>query len=170
MVSEKLMKDLNEQIRFEYESAHYYLAMAAYCDAEDLPGFADFFKVQAEEERFHAMKFYNFVNDMDGRVTIGKLNEPKNDYTSVLEVFESALEHERKVTERIYKLMDTATEEREHATISMLKWFIDEQVEEENSMKDIIARLKRLGDNSHGLYMMDKELGQRTFTPPANEE
>ncbi|MTI48273.1 ferritin [Sporosalibacterium faouarense] len=169
MVSEKLMKELNEQIRFEMESAHYYLGMAAHCDAEDLPGFAHFFKVQAEEERFHADKFYNFVNDMDGRAIIGALGQPQNEFKSVLEVFEYALEHEKKVTARIYKLMDIANEEREHATISMLKWFIDEQVEEENSMKDIIVKIKRLGQDSHGLYMLDQELGQRTFTPPASE-
>ena len=169
MVSEKLMKELNEQLRFEMESAHYYMGIAAYCDSEDLVGFGTFFKVQAEEERFHAMKFYNFINDMDGRVEIGALNQPKNEFESVLEAFEFALDHEREVTKRIYNLMDIATEEREHATISMLKWFIDEQVEEENSMKDIISRLKRLGDDSHGLYMLDQELGQRTFTPPANE-
>lgn len=166
MVSEKLMKELNEQVRFEMESAHYYIAMAAYCDAENLSGFANFFKVQAEEERFHADKFYNFINDMDGRVAIGALGEPKNDFESVLEVFEAALNHEKEVTKRIYKLMDIAEEEKEYATISTLKWFIDEQVEEENSMKDIIVKLKRLGKDTHGLYMLDQELGIRTFTPP----
>lgn len=163
------MEDLNEQIRFEMESAHYYLAMAAYCDSEDLPGFGHFFKVQAEEERFHAMKFYNFVNDMDGRVTIGILNEPKNEYKSLLEAFETALAHEKKVTARIYKLMDLAQQEKEHATISMFHWFIDEQVEEENTMKEIITKIKRFGDNSQGLYTLDEQLGQRVFTPPTNE-
>lgn len=169
MLSEKLMEMLNEQIRFEMESAHYYMAMAAYCDSEDLPGFGHFFKVQADEERFHSMKFYNFVNDMDGRVIVGQLNEPKNDYKSLLEVFETALQHEKKVTMRIYNLMDLAQQEREHATISMLHWFIDEQVEEENTMKEIITKIKRLGENSHGLYMLDDQLGQRVFTPPVGE-
>ena len=170
MLSEKFIEMLNEQIRFEMESAHYYMAMAAYCDFEDLPGFAHFLKVQAEEENFHAKKFYDFVNDIDGRVKMGKLNEPKNDYESLLEVFETALQHEKKVTKRIYDLMDVAQEEKAYSAMSILNWFIDEQVEEENSMNDIIIRIKRIGDNSHGLYMLDNQLGQRVFTPPADEE
>jgi ferritin len=169
MLSERLLKELNEQVKYELYSAHYYLAMAAYCASEDLDGFANFFKVQAEEEKFHAMKFFDFINDMDGRVTILALEEPNNEFNSVLDVFKAALEHEKFVTSRIYKLMDIAVEEKEHATISLLKWFVDEQVEEENSMKMIIKKLERLGDNSQGLYMLDEELSQRTFTPPATE-
>lgn len=169
MLSERLLKELNEQVKYELYSAHYYLAMAAYCASEDLDGFANFFKVQADEEKFHAMKFFDFINDMDGRVTILGLEEPNNEFNSVLDVFKAALEHEKFVTSRIYKLMDIAVEEKEHATISLLKWFVDEQVEEENSMKMIIKKLERLGDNSQGLYMLDEELSQRTFTPPATE-
>lgn len=167
MLSEKLLNALNDQVNYEFLSAHYYLAMAAYCNEKDLNGFAHFFTVQAEEERFHAMKFYNYIYDMDGKVTITGMPDPKNDYKSLLEVFNTALEHEKSVTKRIYNLMDIASEEREHATISMLKWFIDEQVEEENSMKTIITKLERLGEDSHGVYMLDEELGQRVFTPPA---
>ncbi|RKD34183.1 ferritin [Thermohalobacter berrensis] len=170
MLSEKLLEELNEQIKYELYSSHYYLAMAAYCAAQDLEGFAHFFKVQAEEEKFHAMKLFDFVNDMDGRVVIKSLDEPKNDFESIEDVFHSALSHEKFVTKRIYKLMDIATEEREHATISLLKWYVDEQIEEENSMKDILTKVRRLGKDSHGLYMLDKELGQRTFTPPADGE
>lgn len=166
MLSEKLLNALNDQVNYEFESAHYYLALAAYCADQDLDGFAHFFVIQAEEERFHAMKFYNYINEMDGRVTLTSMNEPKNDFASVIDVFEYALNHEKSVTKRIYNLMDLATEEREHATISVLQWFIDEQVEEEASMKTIIKKLKRLGDNSHGIFMLDQELGQRTFTPP----
>lgn len=169
MLSERLLNELNKQIKYELYSAHYYLAMAAYCADQDLDGFANFFMVQAEEEKFHAMKFFNFINEMDGRVTMLSLEEPKNDYESVVDVFKSALEHEKFVTGRIYKLMDIATEEKEHATISLLKWFVDEQVEEENSMKAILKKLERLGDNSHGIFMLDQELSQRTFTPPAAE-
>lgn len=106
---------------------------------------------------------------MDGRVIVGQLNEPKNDYKSLSEAFETALQHEKKVTTRIYNLMDLAQQEKEHATISMLHWFIDEQVEEENTMKEIITKIKRLGENSHGLYMLDDQLGQRVFTPPVGE-
>lgn len=166
MISEKLLNALNDQVNYEFESAHYYLAMAAYCADQDLDGFANFFVVQGEEERFHAMKLYNFINEMDGRVTLTSMREPKNEFTSMVDVFETALEHEKSVTKRIYNLMDIATEEKEYATISVLKWFIDEQVEEEASMKGIIKKLKRLEGNSHGIFMLDQELGQRTFIPP----
>lgn len=169
MLSERLLNELNKQIKFELYSAHYYLAMAAYCADQDLDGFANFFMVQAEEEKFHAMKFFNFINEMDGRVKILGLEEPKNDYESLVDVFKSALEHEKFVTSRIYKLMDIATEEKEHATISLLKWFVDEQIEEQSSMKLILKKLERLGDNSHGIFMLDQELSQRVFTPPATE-
>jgi len=169
MISEKLLKGLNDQTNYEFLSAHYYLALAAYCNDQDLDGFAHFFVIQAEEERFHAMKFYNFINDMDGRVTITGISDPENEFNSLIDVFQTALEHEESVTKRIYNLMDIAIEEREHATISLLKWFVDEQVEEEASMKNIIKKLKRLGEDTHGIYMLDQELAQRVFTPPVAE-
>ncbi|MGE4282534.1 MAG: ferritin [Clostridia bacterium] len=167
MLSERLLQEINKQIKYEFESAHLYMAMAAYCDAEDLPGFANFYKVQADEERFHAMKFYNFLDDMDARVFLYGLDEPNNNYTSVLEAFQKSLEHEKFVTKRIYTLMDIATEEKEHATISLLKWFIDEQVEEESMFNANIKKLQRVKDNPAALYMLDDELAQRVFTPPA---
>lgn len=167
MLSEKLAKALNDQMNFEFLSAHYYLAMAAYFEDQDLSGFAHFFIVQAEEERFHAMKFYNFINEMDERATIQSISEPKNEFKSYIDVFETALSHEKEVTKRIYNLMDIATEEREHATISFLRWFIDEQVEEEATMKNIIKKLQRIGNDSHAVYTLDQELAARVFTPPA---
>lgn len=170
MLSERLLEELNLQIKYELYSAHYYLAMAAYCASEDLPGFENFFKAQAEEEKFHAMKFFDFVNEMDGTVKILGLEEPEDNFESVADVFKKALDHEKFVTGRIYKLMDIATEEKEHATISLLKWFVDEQIEEENSMKTILTRLNRMGENSHGLYMLDQELAKRVFNPPVDTE
>ena len=166
LISEKLFQQLNEQIKYELYSANLYLAMAAYCASEDLEGFANFFKVQADEEKFHAMKFFDYVNEMGGRVKIFGYDDPNNDYNSMLHVFEQAYAHEQLVTKRIYDLMDTAMEEREHATISFLKWFIDEQVEEESTMDGIIKKLRRIGDDSNGLYLLDGELANRTFTPP----
>lgn len=169
MVSQKLIEALNEQLNFEYLSAHYYLGMAAYFSNEGLDGFANFFMVQAEEERFHARKFYDYINEMDGRVTITSIEGVQNEFDSPIDVFKGALHHEQIVTKRIYNLMDIAMEEREHATVSFLKWFIDEQVEEEAGMKDKITKLERISGNSHALYMMDADLGARTFTPPAAE-
>ncbi len=170
MVSEKLFKELNEQLNFEYESSNIYLAMAAYCASLDLDGFENFFLVQSEEERFHASKFYNYINEVNGRVKISAYDEPQNEYESLLDAFEIALGHEELVTERIYKLMDLAQEEREYATISFLKWFIDEQVEEMNMFNKIIQKIKMIGDNANGLIMLDKELAQRTFTPPTDTD
>jgi len=167
MFSEKLLAELNTQIMYEFYSAHYYLAMAAYCASEDLDGFENFFKVQADEEHFHAMKFYDYINEMGGRVEMKGFKDPKKDYASMVEVFSLALEHEKFVTKRIYQLMDLATEEKEHATISFLKWFIDEQVEEEATMNGVLKKLERFGEGGSGIMMLDSELAQRTFTPPA---
>lgn len=167
MISERLLKELNKQINFEFFSAHIYLAMAAYCAAEDFDGFSNFFKVQAEEEKFHAMKLYNFVNEMNGRVVLEGMPNPQNDYKSLLDVFEISLAHEKSVTKRIYNLTDIATEEKEHATISLLRWFIDEQVEEEASITRIINKLSRIKDDPSSLYMLDNELATRVFVPPA---
>jgi ferritin len=166
MISQNLNDAINDQIRFEFESASFYLAMAAYCESEDLPGFANFFKVQNQEETFHAMKFYDYINQRGGRVKIYGTAEPKNDFDSVLDTFKQGYDHEQEVTKRIYKLSDIAMDERDHATISFLKWFIDEQVEEEASLDAIIKKLKRIKDDPSSLYMLDTELAARVFTPP----
>lgn len=170
MISEKLVNELNEQIKYELFSSNLYLAMAAYCASEDLDGFANFFKVQAEEETFHGMKIFDYVIERGQRTKISALDAPENNYASVLDAFKKAYEHEQFVTKRIYTLMDLASDEREHATISFLKWFIDEQVEEESMFSALVAKLERIGDNPNALYMLDSELAQRTFTPPADAE
>ncbi|TVP83686.1 MAG: ferritin [Alkalicoccus sp.] len=166
MLSEKLTEALNEQMNYEFYSAHVYLATAAYCSAESLDGFANFFLVQSEEERFHAMKFYNFINDMGERAAISGMDHPSNTFTSVLETFEKSLEHEKEVTRRIYRLADLAMDEREHATMTFLNWFIEEQVEEEASFDTLIQRLNRIGEDKNAFEMLDSELAKRTFTPP----
>lgn len=168
MVSEKLLNALNEQFNYELLSAHYYIGIAAYCADQELDGFANFFMEQAAEERFHAMKIYNYINEVDGRVKVEGISEPQNEFASLAEAFEYALDHERSVTKRFYNIMDIAQEEKEHATISFLQWFIDEQVEEEANMKGILAKLKRLGNESYGIFALDDELAQRVFTPPTN--
>jgi ferritin len=168
MLSEKLVELINKQINYEFFSEHIYLAMSAYCADQDLDGFANFFRVQAEEERFHAMKFFDYVIEMNDRVRIKGMPESRNDYESIIDAFRSALEHERSNTRNIYEIADVATEERNHATISFLKWFIDEQVEEEAIMNSLIKKLQRIGNDSAALYMLDTELAARTFVPPTN--
>lgn len=168
MLPERLINKLNDQMNFEFYSSHIYLAMSAYFESIDLPGFANFFRVQAEEEKFHAMKFYKYINEMEGRIVFTGIQDVENEYASALAALKSALEHEKKVTRRIYELMDIALEEREHATISFLKWFIDEQVEEEATINSLIKKLEKIGDDVSALYSLDEQLATRVFTPPAN--
>ena len=166
MLSQRLSSALNDQVNFEFYSEYTYMAMAAYCESQDFPGIANFFKVQAQEERFHAMKFYDYIFQMEGRVIFKELPAPESEYSNILDVFKKSLQHEKTVTKKVYNLMDIAMEEREHATISLLKWFIDEQVEEENSFNSLIKRIQRIGDNPAALFMLDAELAARVFTPP----
>lgn len=170
MLSEKLLKALNDQITHEFASANLYMSMAAYCAAEGFEGFSNFFIVQAEEERFHAMKFFTFVNELGARAVISGYPDPEHDFASVKDAFEKALAHEKFVTKRIHDLLDLAEAEKHRPTISFLQWFVDEQVEEEDSFNTIIDKLNILGNAGPGLYMLDKELGQRTFSPVASEE
>lgn len=166
MLSEKLVELINKQINYEFFSESVYLALAAYCADQDLDGFANFFRVQAEEERFHAMKFFDFVVEMNERVRITSMPEPRNDYNSLLDAMKASLEYEKTNTRNIYGIADAATDERNHAAISFLKWFIDEQVEEEALMNTLIKKLERIGNDSAALYLLDTELAARTFVPP----
>lgn len=166
MIKQTLQDAINSQINKEFFSEYYYLSMAAYFESEDLPGFANFFKVQVEEERFHAMKFFDYLNERGGKVNLTGIDSPKTDFESPLQVFELAYKHEQYVTESINGLMDIAIKENDHALKSFLQWFIDEQVEEEATMSKYVNQLKRLNGNGHGIMMLDRELAQRSFVPP----
>lgn len=168
MLSQKLVDELNEQIKFEFHSSHLYLAAAAYCYTIDLDGFANFFIVQAEEEKFHAMKFFNYINEMDADIEIKNFEVPKVEYKGIEDLINYTYKHEKLVTERIYHLMDIATKENEYATISFLKWFIDEQVEEMATFKSLLQKLKRTAGDPTFLYKLDDEYATRVFTPPTN--
>ncbi|OOM76720.1 ferritin [Clostridium sp. BL-8] len=165
MLSEKLLNSLNEQVNFELYSAYTYLAMAAYCESIDLIGCANFFKVQSKEELDHAMKFYNYIFQKNGVVELEQIEKPHTNFDNVSHVFEMAYIHEQLVTRKIYNIADIAEEEKEHATKSLLKWFIDEQVEEENNLNNIIKKLKRSENNPAALYMLDDELAARVYVP-----
>ena len=166
MLSEKLHNELNSQVNFEFFSAYLYLSMAAYAESIDLSGFANFFRIQFQEEQFHAMKFYDYIFQKDGIVELEAIAKPDMRFENMVNVFQKACEHEKLVTSRVYKLADIATEEKEHATISLLNWFIDEQVEEENKFNSLLKRVKRSENNPAALYMMDDELAARVYTPP----
>lgn len=166
MLSDNLLKNLNDQVNFEFYSSYTYLAMAAYAESVDLSGIANFFRVQAQEELFHAMKLYDYIFQKNDVVELDKIDKPESKYESIIDVFETGYKHEQLVTSRIYKLADIASEEKEHATISLLRWFIDEQVEEENTFNTLLKKIKRAEDNPAALYMLDEELATRVFTPP----
>ena len=167
MLSEKMQEALNGQLNAELYSSYLYLSMAAYFQEINLGGFANWMRVQAQEELTHAMKFYNFINGRGGRVLLKSIEGPPTEWKSVLNVFEATLEHEIKVTGLINELVELAMDEHDHATNIFLQWFVSEQVEEEDSANDVIQKLKLMGDARGGLFMLDRELGQRTFTPPA---
>ena len=167
MIPKDLLEKMNEQITHEFYSAHYYLAMAAYFLQEDLDGFANFFKVQAEEERFHAMKIFDFISDQGETPVVKGFQDPRTDFSSPEEIFELALKHEQLVTGLIYDLMDLAQKNKHHPSISFLQWFVDEQVEEEASMSKLLKKVQRVGGEGAGLLLLDQELANRSFTPPA---
>lgn len=168
MLSKTLQNAINEQINKEFFSEYLYLSMAAYCYTANMDGIANYFLVQAQEEHFHAMKFFNFVNDRGGKVELKAIAAPKVHFKSLIEIFEETLEHEKLVTASINKLMDIAIKEKDHALISFLKWYVDEQVEEESTVGKILHKLKLIDGDGHGLLMIDSELAAKVFTPPAD--
>lgn len=170
MLSQKLQDAFNSQINKELYSEYLYLSMAAYCFSQDLDGFANYFMVQTQEEHFHAMKMFNFVNDRGGRVILKPIDGPDTEFKSIVEIYEKTFEHEQFVTKSINELMDVAIKESDHAAASFLKWFIDEQVEEEATVSKILAKLKLINGEGHGTLMLDTELAARVFTPPATAE
>jgi len=169
MLSEKTENALNDQMNFEMLSANIYLSMATWFDSKNLSGFAQWMRVQYQEEMFHAMKLGRFINERGGRVLIGAIAAPQTEWDSPLAAFENALAHERIVTGRINDLVSMAVEEKDHATANFLQWYVGEQVEEEASADGVIQQLKLMEGAAGALFMLDRELGQRVFTPPAGQ-
>lgn len=167
MISKKLQAAFNQQINKELYSEYLYLSMAAWFEAENLPGFAHFFKVQVQEERFHAMKMFDFINERGGKVVLKAIADPQVEFKSAEEIFKLSYQHEQFISKSINELMDDAIAEKDHAAKSFLNWFVDEQVEEEATMDGILAKIKMSGGKGHGMLMIDKELSARTFTPEA---
>ena len=165
MLTKKLQDALNEQINKEFFAEYLYLSMSAYLESIEMEGFANYFNVQAQEEHFHAMKMFNFVHDKGGRVILKSLKEPKSEYTSVVNVIEESLEHERYVTKSINELMDVAIKENDHSVKSFLEWYVDEQVEEEATISKLLAKLKLIKGEGFGLLTLDSQLGARKYTP-----
>ncbi len=170
MLSKKMEKAINEQINAEFFSAYLYLSMSAYFESEGYEGMANWMWTQYQEEEAHAMRFFAYVNERGGRVILKALDAPAATWKSPEHVFAETLKHEQKVTGLINKLVKLARTEDDYASDSFLRWFVDEQVEEEATAEGILQKVKMVGKTGNALYMLDKELGQRVFTPPAAEE
>ncbi|MBN2541158.1 MAG: ferritin [Bacilli bacterium] len=162
-MNKKVEAAMNTQLNFEIESAFVYMAMKNYLATLSLDGFVNWFDIQFQEEMAHADKFMNYMNDRGGRVDIRGFETPQNEFHSVLEVLETSLAHEQEVTRRIHALMKLSMEENDYASVSLLQWYVDEQVEEEDNFTRLIEKVKLVKDA--GLYMLDKELATRVFVP-----
>ena len=169
MIGKKMEKALNGQLNAELYSAYLYLSMAAYFESADLPGFANWMRVQFQEEQFHAMKFYDYIIERGGRVTLRDIEAPPSDWDCPLAVFEATLEHEQKVTGLINDLVYLTRQEEDNASEIFLQWFVNEQVEEEDNVNRVLGQLKLVKNSPQALYMMDKEMAQRVFTPPVTK-
>jgi len=169
MLSKKMEKALNEQINAEMYSGYLYLSMSAYFEEINLPGFANWTKVQAQEEMTHAMKIYNYVVDRSGRVNLMPIDGPETEWKDTIEVMEQVKSHEEKVTGLINNLVNLAREEKDHATDNMLQWFVAEQVEEEANADEILQQVKYIDGRGHGMLMIDRELRSRVFADETQE-
>ena len=162
MISTNMQKALNSQINEELFSSYLYLSMSAHFEAKNLKGFANWFKIQSQEEYGHAMKIYDFVLQKGGKVTLKEIGAPKIEWKGISEVFQDTLKHEHKITGLINKLVEVAMTEKDYAANTFLQWFVTEQVEEEANVEEIIQKIEMIGDNKSGLYMLDNELGSRS--------
>ena len=162
MITPEVEAALNDQLNAEFFSSYLYLSMAAYFEENDLPGMSNWMRIQADEEHQHGMKFYQFVLDRDGRVVLGAIAKPTDTWDSPLAAFEDAFEHESEVSQRINTLVDLCLKNHDHATNNFLQWFVAEQVEEEATVRDLLRRVKLVGNDGRGLFLIDQELAGRT--------
>lgn len=162
MISDTMQKALCAQLNREFSSAYLYLSMSACCSHLEFDGAAHWFKSQYEEEQSHATRIFNYLIDQGVHVRLGEVSEPPSNFDSLLQAFESSLEHEQQMTARLNDLSDQALKEKDHATYNLLQWFVNEQVEEEASVTSIISKLKLVKDDGYGLLMIDSDLAQRT--------
>lgn len=165
MISDSMEKALFGQLNREFSSAYLYLAMSAYCSHLEFNGAASWFKLQYEEEHTHATRIYNYLVEQGVHVVLGEIARPPTDFGKLMDVFNTSLSHEQTMTSMLNDLSDHALKEKDHATYNLLQWFVNEQVEEEATLGDIIAKLKLVKDDGYGLLMIDNELGARKTEP-----
>jgi ferritin len=163
MIPNKVEQAFSEQVKFELESAYIYLSMAAYFDAEGFAGMGQWMRAQVQEEVTHAMRFYKHIVERGGHVKFHPIAVPPQEWKSPLAAFEAAYEHEKFITGKIDGLVKLAQAEADHASRTLLQWFVDEQVEEEASTSKVVQELRLVGNDGRGILMIDRELGTRTF-------
>ena len=161
MIGKAMQDAMNEQINREMFSSYLYLSMAAYFEGKNLAGFAHWMRVQADEEREHAMKFYNFILDRGGKVALKAIAAPKTEWGSNLEIFQEAAGHEAQISASIHALYDLAMQEKDYPAHVMLQWFVSEQVEEEKNAGEIVASLKLIEERGTAVLMLDHRLAKR---------
>lgn len=160
MLSRKMQSALNDQINAELGSAYLYLSMSAWCEGQDLPGFAAWFRKQSKEEIGHAMRIFDFVVDRDGEVTLKTVEAPAVRFRNLQVVWETTLKAEQSVTERINRLYALAAAEKDYATQAMLQWFLTEQIEEEKTASLMLEQVKKIGHSSSALFFLDRHAGK----------
>ena len=165
MLTKRMEEELNDQIVREMFSSNLYLSMSSYFESINLRGFANWMRIQAQEEFAHTMKFYEYILDRGGRAIIGQIEAPRNQWENVLDVYSEVLDHERAVTASINNLVKIAREENDFATDNFLQWYVAEQVEEEANVSDVLEQLKMIDGKGAGLFILDRELKQRVFVP-----
>lgn len=162
MLSKVITNALNKQVNAELYSSYLYLAMSANLETQNLRGFAKWMIAQSNEERGHVMKFYTYLINQNEAVELDQISKPPKSWESPKNIFEEAYKHEQAVTRMIHSLMETAISEKDHATQSMLKWFVDEQVEEEATSNEILQKINSINNDPVGLLLLDKELDERS--------
>jgi len=161
MTSKSMVAALNGQVKAELYASYLYYSMAVYCERQNLFGFANWMHVQASEEREHAERIVKFLQDIGETVVLEAIEKPPSEFGSPKNVFEKALEHERKVTAMIHKLMDQAVAEKDYRSQGMLQWFVNEQIEEEEQTAAVVARIEQVEERMSGIHWIDKMLGER---------
>ncbi len=166
MLKKEMNNAINRQINEEFFSAYLYLAMAGYFENKNLPGFANWMRIQFQEEQFHALKMLDYVNERGGSVELEAIAKPEANFGTIVEVFEATLAHEKHITSEIEKLMDLAVELKDYASQRFFGWYIEEQVEEEATAEEILNQLKMFDGKGQALLMFDKQFAARSFVPP----
>jgi ferritin len=169
MITKKIEDALNSQLNAEFYSAYLYLSMAGYFESISFKGFANWMHIQFQEEQFHAMKLYGYITERGGRVILHPIEAPPSDWDSPLAVFEATLEHEQKVTGLINDLVYLVRQEKDNASEIFLQWYVNEQVEEEDNVNTVLGQLRLIKDSPQGMFILDKEMAQRIFTPPVTK-